>query len=128
MCRVLVADEEGRSRDLLVEALSIDGHETTVTASGSEALTRIAEGGVDVLIAEVHLKDRPAWTLFPDVHRLDPSVPLIAVSADDSWETSKRVRSEAGPVFYYGLKPLNLKEIREATLAAQEWKRRMNGS
>ena len=127
MCRVLVADEEGRSRDLLVEALSMDGHQTRVTASASEALTRVAEGQVDVLIAEVHLPDRPAWALFPDVHRLDPDLPVIAVSADDSWETSRRVRTEAGPVFYYGLKPLNMKEIREATRAADEWKRRRNG-
>ena len=128
MCRVLVADVEGSSRDLLVQALSMDGHETIATASASEALTRVAEGKVDVLIAEVNLPDRQAWDLFPEVHGLDPSVPLIAVSADDSWETSKRVRSEAGPVFYYGLKPLNMKEIREATLAAQAWKRRMDGS
>ncbi len=123
MCRVLVADEEGKSRDLLVQALSMDGHQTSVTASAGEALTRVAEGQVDVLIAEVHLQDRPGWALLPDVHRLDPSIPVIAVSTDDSWETSKRVRTEAGPVFYYGLKPLDLKEIREVTQAAAEWKR-----
>ena len=128
MCRILVADVAGKSRDLLVEALSLDGHETRLADSGSEVLTRIAEGSVDVLIAEVHLKDRPAWALFPDVHRLDPGIPVIAVSADDSWETSRRVRTEAGPIFFYGLRPLDLDEMRQVVLAAQKWRQRRSGS
>lgn len=127
MGRVLVLDEQGRSRDQLVEALSMDGHETRATASASDALTYIGNGEVDVLISEVRLPGVLAWSLFPDVHRLDPEIPVIALSADDSWETSRRVRAEAGPVFFYALKPVDLKEMRLVTVAAVRWRHRRDG-
>jgi len=75
----------------------------------------------------VHLADMPAWILIPKVHQLDPDIPIIAVTADDSWETSRRVRVEGGPVFFYGLKPLNLREMQKVVGCAMDWRKKHGG-
>ena len=128
MYRVLIADGDRQSRELLMEALSGDDCRIEGVASGAEALQRVVQGDVDVLIAEVHLPDMPAWTLFSRLHRDNPGIPTIAVTADDSWETSRRVRTEGGPVFFYGLKPLNLREMQQVVRSAAQWRqKRCNG-
>ena len=128
MYRVLIADGDRQSRELLMAALSGDDCRIEGVESGAEALRRVVQGDVDVLIAEVHLPDMPAWTLFSRLHRDNPGIPTIAVTADDSWETSRRVRTEGGPVFFYGLKPLNLREMRQVVRSAAQWRQKCRRS
>lgn len=127
MCRLLMVDEDRTARDILAQALSMDNYQIEVACQGTDALRRLAAKGVDILITEVHLTDIPAWDLIPEVYRIDPDIPVITMTADDTWETSRRVR-ENGPIFFYGLKPVNLREMREAVRSAARWrqKRRSN--
>ena len=104
-----------------MQALSIEDYRIEVVSRGEDVLQHIAAEGADVLIAEVHLPDMPAWDLIPKVHEIDRRIPVITVTADDTWETSRRVRVESGPVFFYGLKPLNLKEMQEVVRGAVRW-------
>ena len=124
MYRVLIADGDRKDRELLTQALSIDACRIEGVSTGREALERIAMGGVDVLIAEVHLPDMPGRDLISKVRWIDPDLPVIAVTDDDTWETSKRVRTEGGPVFFYGLKPLNLREMQQVVRSAAAWRQR----
>ncbi len=122
MYRVLIADDDEMSRGPLARALATGTCRVEVVSCGVDALVRIARAGADVLIAEVHLPDIPAWKLFPAVRRIDPDTMLIAVTADESYETSIRVRTEGGPVFFYGLKPLNLQEMQQVVSSAIRWR------
>ncbi len=124
MYRVLIADGDRASRDLLAQALSRDDCQIEVVSRGEEVLQRVATERVDVLIAEVHLPDMPAWDLIPKVRQIDRHISIIAVTADDTWETSRRVRVERGPVFFYALKPLNLREMQEVVCCAAQWTQR----
>jgi len=128
MYKVLIADEDEASRDLLAQALSIDDYQIEVFSRGEGVLRRIAAGGVDVLITEVHLPDMPAWDLIAKVHRIDRRIAVIAVTVDESWETSRRVRIESGPVFFYALKPLDLREMQQVVRLAVEWAQRPDNS
>ena len=127
MSKVLIADRDRESRDLLAQALSMNDCQVELVTQGEEVLRRISRGETDVVIAEVHLADMPAWILIPKVHQLDPDIPIIAVTADDSWETSRRVRVEGGPVFFYGLKPLNLREMQKVVGCAMDWRKKHGG-
>ena len=124
MGNVLIADGDRASRDLLVQALSSMDCQVEFVPGGEEVFWRVSSGAVDVLMVEVHLSDLPAWHLVPRVHQLDPDLPVIAMTADDSWETSKRVRIEGGPVFFYALKPLHLPEIRAVVCSAIQWRQK----
>ena len=124
MRNVLIADPDRESAELLAQALSIDDCHIELLSQGSEVLRMISAAAVDVVITEVHLADMPAWRLIPEIHRFDPEIAVIAITSDDSWETSRRVRIEGGPVVFYGLKPLDLREMRKVVSSAMRWKQR----
>lgn len=124
MPRVLIADSDPASQVLLAQALVADNCQTELVTQGKEVLRRIGQEEVDAIITEVHLPDMPAWQLIPQVRQVDPDLPIIAVTADDSWETSRQVRVEGGPVFFYGLKPLDLQEMRRVVDCALRWRQK----
>ena len=121
---VLIADGDPVSREMLAQVLSSMDCQVEFVTEGEEVFRRVSTGAVDVLITEVHLADLPAWRLVPRVHQLDPDLPVIAITADDSWETSQRVRIEGGPVFFYALKPLHLPQIRAVVCNAIQWRQK----
>ena len=104
----------------------MEDYQIEVVSRGEEVLQRVATEGVDVLITEVHLPDMAAWDLTAKVRQIDRNIPVIAVTADDTWETSRRVRIEGEPVFFYGLKPLNLREMQEVVRCAARWRQRQS--
>ena len=128
MGRVLIADGDREMRDLLAHALSQEDCRVELVARGEEVLEEIAGGGIDAVVTEVHLVDMPAWRLIPKVYQVDPHMPIIAITADDSWETSRRVRVEGGPVFFYGLKPLDLREMQKVVTSAVCWRGKQGGA
>ena len=124
MYTVLIADVDGERRDRLAQALSLDRCQIELVSTAEGMLREISRRDVDVIVTEVHLSDASAWDFLPKVHEIEPHVPVIAVTSDDSWETSRRVRVEGASVFFYGLKPLNLWELRRVVQRAgvQRWK------
>jgi CheY-like chemotaxis protein len=57
MARILLADDDGATRDLVRRALATDGHSVTSTQDGSEALEKLQEApdGFDLLITDVQM-------------------------------------------------------------------------
>ena len=49
---------------------------------------------------------------------------MIAVTADDSWETSKRMRMGGEPILFYALKPLDLRQMQSVVQWVVGWSRR----
>ncbi len=45
MARILLADDDAATRDLVRRALEADGHSVLVTQDGNEALDQLKEGG-----------------------------------------------------------------------------------
>ena len=121
MHTVLIADGEKGSRDLLARALTADDFLVEAVSRGEDVLRRIAAKGVDVLVLEVHLPDISAWDLLPEVRRIDRNTVVITMTGDDAYETARKVRAKGGPVFYYGLKPLDLQEMREVVRCSAQW-------
>ncbi|MFA6110797.1 MAG: response regulator [Candidatus Latescibacterota bacterium] len=124
MPAVVIVDADPGSRRELTQTLSEDGWEVWTYASAAEALARLPHLAVDLLVTEVHLPDLPAWDLIPRLRALDPDLPVVALTADEAWETSRRVRVEAGPVFYYALKPVDPQELRGVARSAARWRHR----
>lgn len=124
---MLIADGDRQVQDLLRHALSQEDYQLEFVAGGEEVLRRISAEEIDVIIVEVHLADVPAWHLIPRLHRIDQDLPIITITADDSWETSRRVRVECGPVFFYGLKPLDEREMQKVVGCAVNWRGKQQG-
>jgi two-component system, cell cycle response regulator CpdR len=56
MARILLAEDDAATRDLIQRALAMDGHEIIVTQDGAEALEKLqASPNVDLLISDVQM-------------------------------------------------------------------------
>ncbi len=123
MRRMLVVDDDVETHKQL-QAVLVEFHVEAVSR-GWEALRELAEASIDVVVTEVHLSDMPGWVLVPQIHRIAANVPVIAMTEDDSWNTSSRMRTEGSPLFYYALKPLDLREMAKAVRSAAQWRERL---
>ena len=124
MYKVLVADHDPAVQEQLKKMLVAKQCEVVMSEAVQAVLRQIAAEEVDVLIVEVHLPDGPAWELLPQVRQMNARLPIIAMTDDDSRETSRMMRTQGGQIFYYALKPLDLLEMGQVIDCALRWRRR----
>ena len=56
MARILLAEDDAATRDMVQRALTADGHQVVVTQDGAEALEKLrGGGGFDLLISDVQM-------------------------------------------------------------------------
>jgi two-component system, NtrC family, nitrogen regulation response regulator GlnG len=106
---ILVADDDAAIRTVLNQALSRAGYEVR-TASNAASLWRwVAQGEGDLVITDVAMPDENAFDLLPRIKRLRPDLPVIVMSAQNTFMTAIRA-SERG-AYEYLPKPFDLKEL-----------------
>jgi CheY-like chemotaxis protein len=79
MARILLADDDAATRDLVRRALEADGHSVLVTQDGAEALERLKATGpqqFDLLVSDVEMPLIDGVTL---AERALPSQPALRV-------------------------------------------------
>ena len=62
--RILVVDDEPDIAQLLADVLERDGHQVERALSGREALARLAEGAVDLIISDLRMPDMDGPSLY----------------------------------------------------------------
>jgi PAS domain S-box-containing protein len=79
--RILVVDDDLgvclSLRDLLTQA----GCQVTVATGGREALARLAEGPVDLVLSDVVMPDLDGHALFLEVRERHPEIPVVLMTA-----------------------------------------------
>jgi len=115
---VLVADPVPAVADRLSDVVKERGLKAFATDDADVAIPRLHDGTIDIAVIDATMYREDGESLVGYVKRHFPDVPLIATSADASWETAQRVRIDGGPVFFYALKPIEVSEIREALMCA----------
>jgi len=78
--KILVVDDEESLRDLLHEALIELGHSVLVAENGRQALARLAETPVDVIITDLQMPEMDGMELTVEVRRRYPEVDVIAIT------------------------------------------------
>jgi two-component system cell cycle response regulator CpdR len=114
MARILLADDDQATRDLVKRALEADGHGVDLTQDGTEALERLtaSAGAVDVLVSDVHMPGLDGIDLARRVIEIAPSVKLLLMSGfSDELERAQALKS---PHLGVILKPFTLDQIRAA--------------
>ncbi len=88
--RVLIADDNAESRELLCEFLSASGALCALAGTGAEGFRVFTERSPDVVIADVWMPDGDGFDLIRRIRALPPEkgglVPAIAVSAEANAE------------------------------------------
>ena len=125
---ILVADDDSAIRTVLNQALSRAGYEVRLTSNAATLWRWVAQGDGDLVITDVVMPDENAFDLLPRIKKLRPDLPVIVMSAQNTFMTAIRA-SEKG-AYEYLPKPFDLKEliaIVGRALAEPKNRQRMDG-
>ena len=106
---ILVADDDAAIRTVLNQALSRAGYEVRLTSNAATLWRWVAQGEGDLIITDVVMPDENAFDLLPRIKKLRPDLPVIVMSAQNTFMTAIRA-SERG-AYEYLPKPFDLKEL-----------------
>src|ERR1700758_885487 len=106
---ILVADDDTAIRTVLNQALSRAGYEVRLTGNAATLWRWVSQGEGDLVITDVVMPDENAFDLLPRIKKLRPDLPIIVMSAQNTFMTAIRA-SERG-AYEYLPKPFDLKEL-----------------
>ena len=106
---ILVADDDVAIRTVLNQALSRAGYEVRSTGTVAGLWRWVAAGEGDLVITDVLMPDDNAFELLPRIKRLRPDLPIIVMSAQNTFMTAIKA-SERG-AYEYLPKPFDLREL-----------------
>jgi two-component system nitrogen regulation response regulator GlnG len=106
---ILVADDDAAIRTVLNQALSRAGYTVRLTSNAATLWRWVSNGDGDLVITDVVMPDENAFDLLPRVKKLRPELPVVVMSAQNTFMTAIRA-SEKG-AYEYLPKPFDLKEL-----------------
>ncbi|MGB3342071.1 MAG: ATP-binding protein [bacterium] len=110
--RILIMDSDQETVKLLMHDLGEEGYRIEIAEYTNRCFEKIKNEQIDVLILAVEAWGVKGYELIPIIKKINSLLPIIATSADDSMEVAARVREQG--VFFYAIKPLDMKEIKLA--------------
>jgi CheY-like chemotaxis protein len=111
--RVLVADDQEHMRELLVEALSADGHTVDPAEDGVAALKLLAAQSYDLVVSDLQMPQVDGPKLYQEIRRLKPDAAphFVFITGEDEAPGYGRFLTDSKvPVV---TKPFKLKEFRQ---------------
>ncbi|OXM16927.1 response regulator transcription factor [Paenibacillus herberti] len=81
MPHILVVDDDSHIRELVVHFMEKEGFVTTEAASGREALDRLSETSVDLVILDVMMPGMDGWELCRRLREENGELPLLMLTA-----------------------------------------------
>ena len=118
MARILLADDDAATRDLVQRALGLDGHNVAATQDGVEALEKLQAGSArfDVLITDVQMPGLDGVALIERGLALHPKLRVVLMSGfADEIGRAAHLKPRIARVIS---KPFTLEQIRSAVKAA----------
>ncbi len=107
--RVLVVEDDGDLRDLLVETLTRWGYHVTSAGNGTEALTLLEGRLFDVALLDIWLPGKDGLQLLEEIKRHDSTLEVVMMTGDPLVSTA--VQALKAGAYDYLIKPLNLEEL-----------------
>lgn len=80
MRKILVVDDDTLHADYLATLLMRAGELVEQAASGGQALSRLARGGIDTVITDLLMPEVDGIELLREIHRRHPAVRVIGVT------------------------------------------------
>ena len=118
MARILLAEDDAATRDLVQRALGLEGHEVVVTQDGVEALEKLqaAPTRFDVLVTDVQMPGLDGVALVEKALGVNPKLRVVLMSGfADELDRAAHLKAKISRVI---TKPFTLEQIRSAVKAA----------
>ena len=107
--KILVVDDEAGVRDMLADALRMQGYTAAVAADGQAALREIHDGNYDLIISDVNMPKVSGFELLERMRATGNETPVIMLTArGDRADVAVGFRAGADD---YVTKPFGLEEL-----------------
>lgn len=118
MARILLADDEPATLQLMRRALEADGHSIGVASTGSEALEQLRENpsAFDALVTDVNMPGLDGVELIRSAVTLNPKLALVLISG--YVEQLDKAKATLPARLATQAKPFTLEQIRAKVKAA----------
>jgi signal transduction histidine kinase len=113
---VLVVEEEEGIRTAVLDALMAVGHRVEAVIDAAAALERLAEGGIDVVVTDLALRDRSGLQLAAAVKERSPHSAVVLLTGWGRRLHEERVRGSGVDVML--VKPVHPDRVRSAVAEA----------
>lgn len=85
---VLVVDDDPGARETLMEMLAFAGIQCEPACNSAEALQRLASGGIDLVLTDMHMPGVSGLDLIVEIRKIDASIPVILITGYPSVNTA----------------------------------------
>jgi two-component system nitrogen regulation response regulator GlnG len=106
---ILIADDDAAIRTVLNQALARAGYAPRATGNAATLWRWISQGDGDLVITDVLMPDESAFELIPRVKKLRPDLPIIVMSAQNTFMTA--ITAAERGAYEYLPKPFDLNEL-----------------
>jgi CheY-like chemotaxis protein len=104
---VLVVDDDPGIRGFIEMMLRAEGYMVSTAANGQQGLDRALAHRPDVVLLDLAMPVMDGWQLFDRLQELDPTIPVICMTAGGSTRTEAEARGAAG----YLAKPFEVDDL-----------------
>ncbi len=115
---ILIVDDEFSVRDSLYRWFLKDGYEVTAVENADEALQAMEELRYEIALVDIKMPGMDGLTLQEHIHRIDPRVAVIMVTAFASVDTAVRALKQGA--FDYVVKPIDPDQLSHLVRRALE--------
>jgi DNA-binding response OmpR family regulator len=112
--KILIADDDADSREILKTYLAAKGHQIVLAADGAEALKRFTDERPDLVLLDIMMPKLDGWEVLHYI-RAAGRTPVLMITAKDATDEIVKALSEGADD--YIVKPLKLREV-EARIVA----------
>ncbi len=84
LARVLIVEDEGKTRASIAEGLELEGWSVTVAASGAEAMSLLEAQACDLIVLDRMLPDRDGLSVLRHIRQRGNHTPVLVLTARDS--------------------------------------------
>jgi len=107
--KLLIVDDEKNIREGLQKALTLDGYDVMLASDGREALDRIEEGDIDLVITDLKMPRLSGEELMKDALENYPYLPIIILTGHGTIENA--VEAMRNGAYDFITKPLNIDKL-----------------
>jgi len=107
--KLLIVDDEKHIREGLEKALTIDGYDVELASEGKEALSKIEEGDIDLVITDLKMPNLSGEELMKETLDNYPYLPVIILTGHGTIENA--VEAMRNGAYDFITKPLNIDKL-----------------